>query len=496
MHLFALAILAVGATTDMAFAAPPPMVPPSVPPAPNQPFSPQLFDNNFLDKQDPDHTYVPGEDLKDIPLGGLCGLSLFDDAVFSTGGELRFRYIDEVNRLRPGGPGDSSYDQWRWRHYLDVRTTAWRAYVELIDASTNHHELPLQGIDEDRWDLQNYFLDLDVSIFGDTPVWLRVGRQELLYGSQRLVSPLDWSNIRRRFEGLKLFTRTDAWNVDLWIANPVSTAVPGVGSIEVSDNSFDQREEDYLFGGVFTTYKGWKDQTLDLFFLYTNINYPTNGLPFGDRYTVGTRWLGTLPWSGDDHVFQGEVEGGYQFGNDRSAFYDAASPRASVQAGYFTIGAGHTWKSLAWQPSLWAYWDWASGDRSPTDGENNTFFQMVGFFHAYLGLIDNIGRQNISDINLRWTAKPDPKLQVLVACHWFQLQTDTDVLYNVIGAPVGTPGNGSDVGSELDLQMTYTVSPNWSIDAGFFWFWYGDYIGAVAPRGTAEQLFVMSTWRY
>jgi hypothetical protein len=203
-----------------------------------------------------------------------------------------------------------------------------------------------------------------------------------------------------------------------------------------------------------------------------------------------------LPFGEDEHLFQGELEGGYQFGNDRSAFYDAASPRATVQAGYFTVGAGHTWKAHPWQPSLWCYWDWASGDQSPTDGENNTFFQHIGFVHFYLGLIDNVARQNISDVSLRWTAKPDPKMQVLVAHHWFQLQTDNDVLYNVVGSPVGTPGNGVDVGHELDLQVTYNVSPNWTLEAGYFWFWYGDYIGAVSPRGTAEQLFVMSTLRY
>ena len=40
----------------------------------------------------------------------------------------------------------------------------------------------------------------------------KIGRQELSYGDQRLVSPLDWSNIGRAWDGAKLrYTTGDAW---------------------------------------------------------------------------------------------------------------------------------------------------------------------------------------------------------------------------------------------------------------------------------------------
>jgi len=466
------------------------------PSGPKSPFSPQMFDNNFSYKQKPDHDYVFGEELKDMPLATLTGRPIFDETTVSTGGELRFRYIDELNRLRVGGPGKSSYDQWRWRHYIDVKHSDWiRAYVEMIDASINHQELPLQGIDENRWDLQNYFVDVKVPTFTEDAWWFRIGRQELLYGSQRLVSPLDWSNIRRNFEGMKLFTRRADWDIDAWIVNPVNTATPGAGSVTVNDNKFDQRNTDYVFGGLFATYKAMKDQTFDLFFLGAKIDVPTAGLPHGERYTLGTRWFGNL-FDDRGQLIQAEVEGGYQFGNDRSALYDAASPRATVSAGYFTAGAGHTWKANSWQPSLWWYWDWASGDNNPSDGQNNTFFQHVGFFHYYLGQIDNISRQNINDVNVQWSFKPGDPMQVTFAHHWFQLANSNDVLYNVVGTPVGTPDHGSDVGHEFDFTINYNVSPNWSLQWGYFWFWYGGYVEATAPRGDAQQVYVMSTLRY
>ena len=51
----------------------------------------------------------------------------------------------------------------------------------------------------------NLFADIKLGQFLNGPAYLRVGRQELLYGSQRLISTLDWVNTRRTFQGIKGF---------------------------------------------------------------------------------------------------------------------------------------------------------------------------------------------------------------------------------------------------------------------------------------------------
>jgi hypothetical protein len=470
---------------------------PSAPKPPPQPWKPMFFDNDFSYKKLPNAPHFIGEELKDLPARCLWDCEALDPLTISTGGEFRFRYVDEINRFRPAGPGHTSYDQYRWRHYVDAKYgKSFRAYVEMIDGSTWNGSLPLVGIDENRWDLQNYLVDVKVAEVADKPVWFRVGRQELFYGNQRLVSPLDWSNIRRNFEGLKLFTKNEAWDFDMWLVNPVNTATPLDQPLSRYDNEFDSRNQDVIFGGAYWTYKAVKDNTFDLFFLWNEVNAPLANFPDGDRYTLGTRWLGNRPVACGDRIWHAEVEGGYQFGNDRSALYSLSSPRGSVQAGYFTGGVGHTWKSTPWEPNLWVFYDWASGDDDPADGQNNTFFQHYGLVHAYFGLIDNISRQNMSDVNYRFTVKPHQKLQVQAAQHWFTLSNNNDVLYNVTGAAVGTPNHGKDIGQELDLVMTYTHNPNWSVEMGYFWFWYGEYVAQTTPRADAEQLYLLTTFRY
>jgi hypothetical protein len=85
-----------------------------------------------------------------------------------------------------------------------------RFYAEGIYADSEHESFAARGIDENYGDLLNLFVDLK---FTDR-LTARVGRQELLFGAQRTVSPLDWANTRRTFEGVRLLYSTNEWSID------------------------------------------------------------------------------------------------------------------------------------------------------------------------------------------------------------------------------------------------------------------------------------------
>ena len=114
-----------------------------------------------------------------------------------------------------------------------------------------------------------------------------------------------------------------------------------------------------------------------------------------------------------------------------------------------------------------------------------------------MGLIDNLARQNLSDVNWRLNLKPSQKLNLQVAQHFFQLANTNDHLYTVGGQEFpGATNQGSNIGSEVDLLATYNVNANLSFEMGYFQFFYGDYINNVSPRGNAEQLYFQTTVRY
>ncbi|HVJ68608.1 MAG TPA: alginate export family protein [Caulifigura sp.] len=465
--------------------APPKKTPPVFPGAkvlpPTGPYKPLFFDNDFSAVGKPGDPYLLGEELKNMKF------EMFDtDFVFSTGGELRHRFLSQDNRLQPGGPGHSDYQQWRWRHYIDLKAgDSFRVYVEGIDASTFGEDLPVHQIDENRWDLLNAFVDVHLFDTDTGTHTLRYGRQELLFGRQRLVSPLDWANIRRNFEGVRYMVKEKDWKLDVFAVNPVNSAT-GYQTIAEFNDKFDEANRNVWFSGAYWTMTSIPDATWDVYWLWLNNTEPVPGRADGRRHTIGSRyaWLNKVD---DSRVWDFDVEGAYQFGDDDGE---------RVNAGFLTGVAGHTWKKAPWTPRVSGLAYYGSGDVDRSDGQTNTFDVMFPLGHAYWGILDNFSGQNLVDLSAQVDVKPTDKTALVAAYHWMQLANNNDTAYNVAGGPVGTPNNGVDLGDELDLYGYYAFNPNFDIQAGYSRFWYGSFIENTTPRGDANQFYIMTSVRY
>ncbi|TWU09612.1 hypothetical protein CA54_48540 [Symmachiella macrocystis] len=462
-------------------------VPPPKPAPPQviNPYKPLFFDNDFTYGSNPNDPPLLGDSLNQIHLAD-------DFLILSAGGELRFRPMDERNRLRPGGPGRSTYNLWRWRQYFNLEVGDWgRAYVEFIDASAWDPDLPLLPIDVDRWEVLNAFVDVNLETTLDVPGTFRVGRQEMLYGKQRLVSPLDWSNTRRNFQGLKYLYSEGDWDLNIFATNPVNAAARGIVPVEDFDNNFNQPDYDQFFSGVYSTYRGFENSYVDLYWLWLRDTQQVENVADGFRHTVGLHWNMTSPVTDAcgnvSRVWDLDFEGAYQFGSDNSE---------RINAGFFTGILGHTWKQVPWQPRLSGLFYWGSGDQDPNDDETNTFSVLYPLGHAYWGILDNLAGQNLLDYSAQLDFSPAKKWKGTAAWHWFDLASTNDFLYNVAGAPLGTLDQGQNIGNELDLIATYTYNPNFSVSVGYSWFWYGEYVHNALPRDTATQFYLQTHIRY
>ena len=450
---------------------------------PTGPFKPNFFDNDFSTKKDPKHEYFFGEETKLVPLEFLD-----TNFVFSTGGEVRHRFMSQDNRLQPGGPGQDTYQLWRWRHYVDMKAgDRLRFYVEGIDAESFGQSLPIQAIDQNRWDLQNAFVDVKLFDIGSSTHTLRYGRQELLFGRQRLVSPLDWANTRRNFEGLRYMAKDKDWKFDAFTVNPVNSAT-GFANVAFNNNSYDHAVQSVRFSGAYFTYTGIENANLDLYYLWLNDQQPVAGRADGQRHTVGSRYSELIPMDGG-RVWDLDVEGAYQFGKDNNS---------DVQAGFATAVLGHTWKDAPWTPRVSGLVYYGSGDAKRGNNKNNTFSTLFPLGHAYWGISDNLTGQNLLNYSLQADLKPTKKLGMTGAYHLFQLASANDRAYNVAGVPVGAPASngGRDLGQSLDTYGYYTINQNMDIQMGYSWFWYGQYIARTTPRNDATQAYIQTTIRY
>ena len=461
----------------------PPVFPGPKPLPPTGPYKPIYSDNDFSYKGKPGAEYVYGEETK------LMKFEMLDtNFVFSSGGEFRHRYMSQDNRLQPGGPGQDTYNLTRWRHYLDLKAGKnFRFYVEGIDAASFGEDLPTQAIDENRWDLQNFFMDVEVFETGTGTHTIRAGRQELLFGRQRLVSPLDWANTRRNFEGLNYIVKEKDYKLNLFSVNPVNSAT-GFNTVAEFDNKFDEANRDVFLSGAYFSYSAIENTNIDLYYLWLQDNIQVPARADGHRHTIGSRFTELVPMDGG-RVWDVDVEGAYQFGEDNNR---------DVQAGFATGVLGHTWKNAPWSPRLSGLLYYGSGDNSPTDGRNNTFYSMFPLGHAYWAISDNLSGQNLLDYALQADVKPTKKTGVTGAYHFFELASDGDRAYNIAGAPVGAPGNGTNLGQALDLFGYYSVNSNLDFQAGYSWFWYGDFISrqAATARDDASQFYIQTSLRY
>jgi hypothetical protein len=436
--------------------------PPKFPYPPFSADAGSFFDNDFRYLDDPDNTQTDWLDpIKRIHIG--------DDWLLSTGGEFRARWVDEQGSRLTATTND--YDLIRTRVYGDL----WfrdrvRLYVEFIDAHAFNESLPPLAIDNNPDDFLNLFMELKLFQLFDSPVYTRIGRQELLYGSERLISPLDWANTRRTFQGAKTYWHTDKFDFDIFWAKPVP----------VSGTSLDWWNVDQNLYGIWATYKPKKGTTRDFYVVEYNQASPlvSGGAvrPSGplDVTTVGTRWAGD-----QDGRLLYDFEGMFQSGTRASS---------EIYAFAATSGLGYRAKNLNFNPAIWFYYDYASGTPDPSAlGTTQTFNQLFPFGHYYLGFNDFVGRQNIQDFNTQFSINPTPFITALFQYHHFALAEAKDALYNAAGAVLRvdpTGKSGIDVGDEFDLTANVHINQHNDLLFGVSFFDAGPFLrsaGAGVP---------------
>jgi len=403
-----------------------------------------------------------------------------DCLMFSTGGEFWSRYENKHNAGLTTAENDYTLDHVRL--YGDLWYSDWlRFYGEYVWADSFGEDLPPGGPDVDRGDILDMFVDVKAFEFQDQPVYVRAGRQELLYGSQRLVTPLPWANKRHSFDGVKVFRRGEKWDFDAFWTQYVPA----------NANNFDTADTDQNFAGTWLTHRRKKGETIDFYYLlYDNDNSATQqGIvrsPF-QNHTFGSRWAGDN--NGFLWDFEGALQCGQQAGND-------------IFAGMATAGVGGNWKDCSLKPTLWLYYDYASGDSDPNSGDVHTFNQQFPFGHYYLGWMDLVGRQNIHDLNAHLYLYPTPWLTMWLQYHRFWLDQRRDALYNAGGVayrrdPTGSAGNN--VGDEIDLVLNFHLTRYSDILVSYNKLYGGGFLQATSGPNRAidaESLYLMFQQRW
>ncbi len=442
------------------------------PPYPYPPFAlmpPSYFDVNWKFLDDPSKSWGITDCLKRQEIG--CNW------LATSGGSIWWRYMGERNARLSGI--DQDYHLMRTRAYLDLAyLDRARFYFEFIDAHRFGGALPPLRTDENRADILNAFADWQFMNVNDRPWWVRVGRQELAFGSQRLITALEWANTRRSFDGVRAFNRDEDSDFDIWWTQPVA----------VDADRMDRVDGNQHFAGAWLTKRPCETQTFDYYYLYLGNTAPAPQLqqpvPETHVHTLGTRSLGNVgQWHHDYELMLQLGRRGTQ----------------DIVAGAVTIGHGYHFATTPSSPQLWLYYDWASGDDNPGVGKHHTFHSLFGFGHYYMGWVDVIGRQNVHDINLTLTAYPAHWVTFVTQYHHLALAASRDALYNpalnaVRQDPTGLAGRH--VGEELDFLWNFHLSPHSDFLIGYSHLFAGRYLRETGPGESPGLIYTQYTLRW
>ena len=414
----------------------------------------------------------PFNRLKKIPLLGKAELTF--------GGQYRFRFErDENRRFGATTPSSQSFNLHRVYLFAEARLAQkFRLFGEFKYAAIAGNELPAPVTAEDEPDVQNLFAEIWARHDAQTKLGLRAGRQELLFGKQRVIGPSDWANNRRTFDGLRLIAHVRGWKIDGFVARPVEF-IP-----ERMNKAF---EEQTLAGVYAQRPRGNKSFSAYYVAMKNKVPPPTVGIAATGRLLCHTIGAG---FDGKAGNFDWTNEAAHQFGDFSGS---------EISAYMVTLEGGYTLAKIFLKPRVAAGFDLASGDKNPSEANYQTYSQLFPTAHPFLGWADQTGRQNLRAFSLQLSAQPHRRVTLRLQGFKFSLAQNRDAFYNKAAVAVRrsiTGAAGTELGREIDAEAAINLGVHASVMLGFAQFRPGDFVKNTGVSKPPQLYYVMAPIRF
>ncbi|HEX9428038.1 MAG TPA: alginate export family protein [Candidatus Polarisedimenticolia bacterium] len=398
------------------------------------------------------------------------------DVTWSLSGEARYR-----PEWRENTDLDSTREDQTRQGYMRLRLGVsilykedYRVFVQVQDARVAGEETST-GSNDKNLDLHQGYLEMK-HLAGDR--WnLIVGRQEWKYGDERLIGASWWSNVGRSFDGVKVRFAGHSYWID-GIAARIQTRPGPFGSPPVPATTGSDLFG--LYGQCFAR----KGAEYEAYWL----QYDDHVAKVGETGALGDSAIRAYGVRGKDHfgpvdvTVEGTLERGTLFGDD-------------LRAGAAAAVAGYTIGSRA-KIRLFGGYDYATGDRNPTDGKQEEFFNFFPTNHALYGYIDYQGWRNLRG---PWGAVglTAGRHYAQVKYHRFQLDQARDSWKDEAGVTVlgsdPTGQSGTSLGRELDLTWRFAWKEKTSFEAGYARFMPDRFARLTRGDDASDWAYVMLT---
>jgi hypothetical protein len=396
----------------------------------------------------------------------------------------QFRNRDEAPTAYSFMPGNNdAYALTRAVLGFDATPTPWlRAFVQARDAEVmGANPQNVTSSMKDAFDLEQAYLELRNADQG----WfsLQAGRQQMLYGDERLVGRSDWSNASRSFDAIRLRLQSQAYGarVDLFASSVVKNYPTSLDRVLPGQN---------FYGMNLTFTKLVPKATIEPY-LYVRTLPSVTGvdkLKGNERlYTSGFRANGTFRGG-----FDYKVRYSFQSGH-------LADDPIHAWGGYGVFG--YTIPKSRFQPRFSIEYAYASGNKAIGDRVIGTFDQLYPTSHGQRGITDLFAEENIKDLKPAFDFKPVKKTKAVFMVNRLSLASRYDGLYDphsealIVKVP-NSGGLSSGIGTEADLYGTYDINQRLQLGAGVGHLYAGPFFKENTAGGSVTYPYVLLDYHF
>lgn len=280
------------------------------------------------------------------------------------------------------------------------------------------------------------------------------GRMTLDFGRRRLISRNNFRNTVNSFDGLHWQIARDAtWRFRAFFVEPV-----------VRDEvSLDRQNSKLLFWGAYWESRHVRWLQIDTYYMGLQDQRLNAGTLRRTYATFGGR-LSKDPQPGE---FDYEIESTWQTG----------TLGATDHFAYFQhLDLGYTIQ-LPWTPRILFHYAYASGDRNPNDGHNESFDSLFGdrsWEYNPTGIFGPFFRTNFSSPGWRVILTPAKGLSFQVKHRVWYLAQSKDA-FGSSGLRDETGQAGRSIGQDVEVRLQWALNKNLDFDVGYTHWFKGSY---------------------
>ncbi|MBM4311029.1 MAG: hypothetical protein FJ119_08805 [Deltaproteobacteria bacterium] len=340
-----------------------------------------------------------------------------------------------------------------------------------------------------------YVDGLEVTYANPKVMWLKNMRL-----SERMIGPFGWSAFTRSFDGAELALDREKYNITFMASRPTQggfdrNAHASIDDIWITASTFTLKYNTVIPNTEARLFHFYYDDE-------RNIAKPDNTPP-GSGLNDGRIKIHTLGFHVLNTVDAGPGTADFLlWGAGQAGDWGRQDHRAWA----FTAETGYQFTGLFLKPWLRAGYFVSSGDSNPTDGDHETFFQMLPTARKY-AFFPFYNLMNNEDFFLQLVLRPHEKVIVRSDLHFLRVNESDDRWYmgagatkergNIFGYIARPTGGSASLAKILDLTTIVNFNKYVFCMAYYAHAWGGDIIRNVyGSRDEADLFFLELTLRF